>query len=247
VPAAEPFPKFRAHGLIIKDGAKMSKSRGNVVSPDLYMDHYGADTLRVYLLFLGPYDLGGDFRDESIAGAVRFMNRVWRIATASSLRADATDDRRERRRHALIKGVTERMEDLRYNTAIALMMSFADELSTDMSAGDVGLVDVETLLQLLAPLAPHVTEELWEHTGHSGSIHHSRWPSYDESLAAAQAVTIAVQVNGKPRATLTVAAGTSGNDLERQARDLPRIRELLDGKTIRRTIVVPDRIVNFVV
>jgi leucyl-tRNA synthetase len=211
------------------------------------MDRYGADTLRVYLLFLGPYDLGGDFRDESIAGAVRFMNRVWRIGTAESLVADTADESRERRRHALIKGITERMEDLRYNTAIALLMSFADELSTEVSAGDARLVDVETLLQLLAPLAPHITEELWEHTGHSGSIHHSRWPSYDASLAAAREVTIAVQVNGKPRATLTVPAATAGSELERQARELPRIRELLDGKTIRRTIVVPDRIVNFVV
>src|SRR5579884_666140 len=247
VPAAEPFPVFRAHGLIIKDGAKMSKSRGNVVSPDLYMDRYGADTLRVYLLFLGPYELGGDFRDEGIAGAVRFLNRVWRIGDAERFTDDPADDRRERRRHALVKGVTERLETLRYNTAIALLMSFADEVSGEAAEGRARRADVETLLQLLAPLAPHLTEELWERTGHTGSIHHSRWPDYDEALASAQEVTVSVQVNGKPRSTMVVPAGTAREDLERRARELPRMRELLEGQTIRKVVAVPDRIVNFVV
>jgi leucyl-tRNA synthetase len=210
------------------------------------MDRYGADTLRVYVLFLGPYDVGGDFRDEGIAGAVRFLNRVWRIGTAESLKDVVDDEARERRRHALVKGVTERMETLRYNTAIALLMSYADELSTEASRGEARRIDVETLLQLLAPLAPHLTEELWEHTGHTGSIHHSRWPAWDESLAAAQAVPISVQINGKPRATLEVPAGTQAEELERQARELPRIRELLDGKAVRKVIAVQDKVVNFV-
>jgi leucyl-tRNA synthetase len=233
--------------MIIKDGAKMSKSRGNVVSPDLYMDRYGADTLRVYLLFLGPYDFGGDFRDEGIAGAVRFLHRVWRIGTTSTLSDGVVDEQRERRRHALIKGVTERMEGLRYNTAIALLMSFADEVSAEASKGRARRVDVETLVQLLAPLAPHMTEELWERTGHTGSIHRSQWPDYDAELATAQEVTIAVQINGKVRDTLHVAAGTSAADLEQRARALPRITELLAGREPRKAIVVPGRIVNFVV
>jgi len=247
VPAPEPFPLFRANGIIIKDGHKMSKSRGNVVSPDLYMDRYGADTLRVYLLFLGPYDMGGDFSDAGIAGAVRFLNRVWRLGTADSLNADTGDEARERRRHALVKQVTERIETLRYNTAIALLMSFADEVNTEVGRGDARLVDVATLLQLLAPLAPYVTEELWERTGHSGSIHRSQWPVHDEALAAAREVAISVQVNGKPRASFNATAGTGADELERQARELPRMRELLDGGSVRRVIVVPDRVVNFVV
>jgi leucyl-tRNA synthetase len=247
VPAPEPFPKFRAHGMIIKSGAKMSKSRGNVVSPDAYMDRYGADTLRVYLLFLGPYDLGGDFRDEGIAGAVRFLNRTWRAVQACTAdSAGADDDRRERRRHRLVAQVTERLEELRYNTAIALMMSFVDDLTAEAAAGTARRADAETLLQLLAPFAPHLTEELWERTGHSGSIHHSRWPSFDASLAAAQQVTVAVQVNGRRRAELTVGAGLAAGELERQALDLPRVRELLGGATPRKVIVVPDRIVNIV-
>jgi leucyl-tRNA synthetase len=246
VPAQEPFPLFRANGLIIKDGAKMSKSRGNVVSPDLYLDQYGADTLRVYLLFLGPYEQGGDFRDEGISGAVRFLSRVWRVATTGTL-SDAVDDRRERRRHALVKGITERMEQLRYNTAIALLMTFAEELTADAAGGGARRVDVATLLQLLAPLAPHITEELWERTGHTGSIHRSPWPSYDESLAAAQEVTVSVQINGKPRDTLRVPAGTAPDVLEARARELPRIGDLLDGKPVRKVIAVPDRVVNFVI
>ena len=245
VPAPEPFPRFRAHGMIIKDGAKMSKSRGNVVNPDEYMDRFGADTLRLYLLFLGPYDLGGDFQDKGIAGATRFLNRVWRVAHSQLVAAP--DEQRERRRHRLIAGVTERVAELRYNTAIALMMSYVDELVAEAGEGRARPVDVETLLQLLAPLAPHVTEELWEHTGHTGSIHHSRWPDFDPSLAAAQEVAVAVQINGKTRATMQVPAGTSADELERRARELPRIAELLTGATVRKVVAVPDRIVNFVV
>jgi leucyl-tRNA synthetase len=245
VPVPEPFPLFRANGIIVKDGAKMSKSRGNVVSPDAYMDRHGADALRVYLLFLGPYDLGGDFRDEGMVGAVRFLNRVWRATQACSV-VDAGDEQRERRRHRLISQVTERMGDLRFNTAIALMMSFADEVNGEATAGRGRVVDAETLLQLLAPLAPHLTEELWERTGHSGSVHHSRWPSFDPALAAAQEVTLAVQVNGKKRAELHVAAGTSAAELEQLALALPRIAEVLDGARPRKVIVVQDRIVNIV-
>jgi leucyl-tRNA synthetase len=245
VPAPEPFPIFRAHGMIIKDGAKMSKSRGNVVSPDAYMDRHGADTLRVYLLFLGPYDLGGDFRDEGIAGAVRFLHRVWRASNAATS-PDTSDDHRERRRHRLVAQVTERMEELRYNTAIALMMSFVDDLTGEATAGTARRIDAETLLQLLAPLAPHITEELWERLGHQSSIHHSPWPTFDPALAAAQEVTIAIQINGKRRAELTVRAGMPSDELQSRAEAHPRIAEQLAGQSPRKVIVVPDRIVNIV-
>jgi len=143
--------------------------------------------------------------------------------------------------------VTERVEEFRYNTAIALMMSFVDELTSDVAAGVARRVDAETLLQLLAPFAPHITEELWERTGHSGSIHHSQWPSFDPSLAAAQEVTVAVQVNGKRRAELTVPAGLDAGELQRRALELPRIAEVLGGAQPRKVIAVPDRIVNIVV
>ena len=245
VPAPEPFPVFRGNGLIITGGAKMSKSRGNVVSPDLYMDRYGADTLRVYLLFLGPYELGGDFSDKGIAGAVRFLNRVARAVPAATADAPA-DETRERRRHRLVAQVTERLAELRFNTAIALMMSYTDELAAEAAAGTARRVDAETLVQLLAPLAPHLTEELWELTGHSGSVHRSAWPSFDPEMAAAQQVDVAVQVNGKRRGELHVSAGTPVDELQRMALALPRITEMLAGQEPRRVVVVPDRIVNIV-
>ncbi|TMC49486.1 MAG: leucine--tRNA ligase [Chloroflexi bacterium] len=244
VPAPEPFPVFRAHGLLIKDGAKMSKSRGNVVNPDEYLDRYGADTIRLYLMFLGPYSQGGDFRDDGVSGITRFLARVWRSALLAA--GDGTDESRERRRHRLIAGVQERYEQLRYNTAIALMMEFADALDEEAAAGTARRRDAETLMQLLAPLAPHITEELWERTGHRGSIHDGHWPEHDPELAAAAEVTIAVQINGKLRTTMRVPAGTPADELEQRALALPRITELLDGRQPRKVIVVVDRIVNVV-
>jgi leucyl-tRNA synthetase len=244
VPAPEPFPVFRAHGLLIKDGAKMSKSRGNVVNPDDYLDRYGADTVRLYLMFLGPYSQGGDFRDDGVAGITRFLGRVWRSVLLAG--TDTADEARERRRHRLIAGVQERYEELRYNTAIALLMEFADALDEEAAAGTARRQDAEILLQLLAPLAPHLTEELWERTGHRGSIHDGHWPEHDPALAAALEVTIAVQVNGRLRTTMQVPAGTPAAELEQRALALPRITELLDGRQPRKVIAVVDRVVNIV-
>ena len=245
VPDPEPYRRFRAHGLIIRNGAKMSKSKGNVVNPDEYLDRHGADTLRIYLMFLGPYSEGGDFRDDGIRGVSRFLERVWRVAQQAT--SEGEDEERERRRHRLIASVGERYADLRYNTAIAFLMEFSDALSHEAAAGTARRVDAETLLRLLAPLAPHITEELWERTGHPVSIHDSGWPEHDPELAAAQRVKMAVTVNGKVRDTLEVDAGLDRAELERLARALPRISELVEGKEVRKVVVVPDKIVNFVV
>ena len=245
----EPFTKFRAHGMIVKDGAKMSKSRGNVVNPDEYIERYGADTFRLYLMFLGPYTAGGDWRDEGITGITRFLQRVWRgtqHATAVALDLD-DDSERERRRHRLIRSVDQDIAELHYNTAIAQLMEFSRELDHEASAGRGRRVDAETLLLCLAPFAPHVTEELWQRTGHDGSVHaRGGWPEHDPELAARAEVEIAVQVNGKLRGTLTVAAGTPGDDLRQRALELPRIVELLAGAEPRKVVVVVDRVVNIV-
>jgi leucyl-tRNA synthetase len=157
------------------------------------------------------------------------------------------DAGRERRRHRLIADVGERYADLRYNTAIAFLMEFADALAREAAEGTARRVDAETLLQLLAPLAPHITEELWERTGHRGSIHDSRWPEHDPALAAAQQVTVVAQVNGRVRDQMQVEAGLDPAELERRARALPRIAALLEGREVRRVVAVPDRLVNFVV
>ncbi len=245
VPAPEPFTRFRAHGLLNYNGAKMSKSKGNVVNPDEYIERYGADTLRLYLLFLGPYEEGGDFHDDGIRGISRFIERVWRATLRSH--KQGRDDRRERRRHRLLARVDAAVANLRYNVAIAFLMEFARELDREADGGDARRVDAETLIHLLAPFAPHLTEELWERTGHDDSVFTMPWPDHDPELAADELVTIPVQVNGRLRATLTVDAGTPTAELERQALALPRIVELLDAAAPKRVITVVDRVVNVVV
>jgi leucyl-tRNA synthetase len=243
----EPFARFRAHGMIVKDGFKMSKSRGNVVNPDEYIDKYGADTFRLYLMFLGPYTAGGDFRDEGIVGVTRFLYRVWR-ATQTATTADDDDDVRERRRHRLIGGVDEDIASLHFNTAIAQLMEFARDVDQEATEGRGRRLDAETLLLCLAPFAPHITEELWQRTGHDGSVHRrGGWPEHDPALAARLEVEVAVQVNGKLRGTLTVPAGTGEDLLRQRALELPRITAILAGAEPRKVVAVIDRVVNVVV
>ncbi len=243
----EPFRRFRAHGMIVKDGNKMSKSRGNVVNPDEYIEQFGADTFRLFLMFLGPYTAGGDFRDEGIAGVTRFLHRVWR-ATQNATAGDADDEERERRRHRLIGGVDEDIAGLHYNTAIAQLMEFTHHVDQEASAGRGRRIDAETLLLCLAPFAPHVTEELWQRTKHEGSVHdRGGWPAHDPKLAARLEVEVAVQVNGKLRAAMTVPAGTGKDELSQRALELPRIAELLGEQKPRTVIAVVDRVVNLVI
>jgi leucyl-tRNA synthetase len=247
VPVPEPFARFRAHGMIVMSGAKMSKSRGNVVNPDEYIDEYGADTFRIFMMSLGPYTEGGDFRDEAIAGIPRFLNRVWRATQLAGV-DDDVDPAKERRRHRFIKRVDDDISELRYNTAISALMEFARTLDHEAGEGRARRLDVETLLHCLAPFAPHITEELWQRTGRDGSVHErGAWPEYDIELARPERVSVAVTVNGKRRAEFEADAGTAADDLERQALILPRIAEILDGRQPKRVVAVVDRIVNIVV
>jgi leucyl-tRNA synthetase len=242
----EPFTRFRAHGMIVKDGFKMSKSRGNVINPDEYIDRFGADAFRLYLMFLGPYTAGGDFRDDGITGLTRFLHRVWR-ATQNATATDGDDDVRERRRHRLMGGVDEDIAGLHFNTAIAQLMEFARDLDREATEGRGRRVDAETLLLCLAPFAPHITEELWMRTGHDESVHaRGGWPEHDPALAARQEVEIAVQINGKLRGTITVPAGTPEDELRQRALELPRVAEQLAGAEPRKVVVVVDRVVNVV-
>ncbi len=246
VPVPEPFTRFRAHGMLTFGGrGKMSKSRGNVVNPDDYMARHGADTLRLYLMFLGPFLEGGEWSDEGMRGQSRFLERVWRCVQlcASDEGADAP---RERRRHRTIARVERAIEDLHYNTAISALHEFQHGLDEDLASGGGRRVDALTLVQLLAPFAPHITEELWERLGEDGSVHRAPWPQHDPALAAGATVTIAVQVNGRLRATFACLAGTASAELERLALAQPRVIETLAGRPPRKVVVVPDRIVNVV-
>jgi leucyl-tRNA synthetase len=247
VPGPEPFTRFRAHGLLTLATGKMSKSRGNVVNPDDYMARFGADTLRLHLMFLGPYLEGGEWNEGGMIGQSRFLERVWRSVPRCEGDA-AQDPERERRRHRTIARVQRSIEELHYNTAISALHELQRGIDDDLAAGGGGRrIDARTLVQLLAPFAPHLAEELWERLGEPGSVHRSAWPEHDPALAAETRVTIAVQVNGRLRATFECDAGAPAAELERLAREQPRVVELLAGRAVRQVIAVPDRVVNLVV
>jgi leucyl-tRNA synthetase len=240
----EPFQRFRAHGLIVKDGAKMSKSKGNVVVPDDYIAQWGADTFRTYLMFLGPYQEGGDFREAGISGPAGFLHRLWdAVLTAEDRPIDAAV---EQKLHATIAKVTDDVEVLSFNTAIAAMMEYLNAVRAGGRTPERAAV--EPVVCLVAPFAPHVAEELWERLGNADSLFRTgRWPRHDPAKAVADTVEFVVQVNGKLRARLHMARGIA----EAAARDAAladeNVRKFLDGMQLRKTIFVPDRLLNLVV
>jgi len=239
----EPFPKLRAHGLIVKDGAKMSKSRGNVVVPDAYIQQWGADTFRMYLMFLGAFQEGGDFRETGIVGIRRFLDKVWQLA--HEVRPDGNlTPTVERKLHQTIKKVGVDTESLDYNTAIAAMMEYVNEVREAGAATRAGL---EPLLIMLAPYAPHFAEELWARLGHDKSVFEARWPTHDERLATAGDVEIAVQVNGRLRSRLTVPRGMQQAEVVARVLADAAVKKFVDGAPVKKVIYVQDRLVNLVV
>jgi leucyl-tRNA synthetase len=239
----EPFPKLRAHGLIVKDGSKMSKSRGNVVVPDAYIQQWGADTFRMYLMFLGAFQEGGDFRETGIVGIRRFLDKVWQLAH-EVVPARHLTPAVERKLHQTIKKVGADTERLDYNTAIAAMMEYVNEAR---EAGGTPREGLEPLLVMLAPYAPHFAEELWELLGHDTSVFEARWPSHDERLATAGDVEIAVQVNGRLRSRLTVPRGMQQADVVARVLADEAVKKFVNGEPLKKVIYVQDRLVNLVV
>jgi leucyl-tRNA synthetase len=238
-----PFKKFRAHGLIVRDGTKMSKSRGNVVIPDQYFDSLGADAFRVYLMFIGPFEEGGDFRDAGTSGARRFLDRLW--ASAHEAVATGTPDAEVMRKlHQTIKKVGDDIPKLSYNTAIAAMMEYMNVLRRGERV--LHRAEVEPLVQLVSPFAPHIAEELWAHFGHSASVFDSGWPAYDAVLAATETIELVVQVNGKTRGKVSVAPDVSQDAAVAAAMADPAIAKFVSGSP-KKVILVPRRLVNIVV
>ena len=246
----EPFPKLRAHGIIVKDGAKMSKSRGNVVVPDAYINEWGADTFRMYLMFLGPFQEGGDFRDEGITGIRRFLEKLWTLAHEVSPAPGVSPgfpgipESVVRKLNQTVRKVGSDLEALQYNTAIAAMMEYVNEVR---SAGCTDRAAVEPLVVMLAPFAPHLAEELWVVLGHETTVFDAGWPKHDDALAAMGDVEIVVQVNGKVRGRLTVARGVSQQDVETRAYAEEAVKKFLEGKTPKKVVYVQDRLLNVVV
>lgn len=238
----EPFTQFRAHGLIIRDGAKMSKTKGNVINPDEYVNAWGADAFRMYLMFLGPYQEGGDFRSQGISGVRRFLDRLW--GSVRDAKREGEPDRDVLRKlHQVIRKVGVDTPALAYNTAIAAMMEY---MNTLRRAERVAHIDeVAPLVQLVAPFAPHLAEECWHHFGHETSVFDGGWPVCDESLAAESEIEVAVQVMGKTRGRVHVAVDATQEVVLAMAMADPSIAKFVTGEP-RKIIHVPGRLLNIV-
>jgi leucyl-tRNA synthetase len=250
----EPFTRLFNQGTIIANKQKMSKSRGNVVNPDNYVSDMGADAVRAYLMFVGPWEQGGDWNDSGIGGMGRWFNRVWTLAadgyTVAAPQAEAEKELR-RLMHQTIRKVTEDMDRLRFNTMLAALMEYTNFLAKIKDSGNVSKKTwdeaIATLLLLLAPTAPHLTEELWEMTGHAYSIHNQAWPKWDAGLAKEDEITLVVQVNGKLRDRITVPASISEAAAKEAAQSSDKVKTFLTGKTVAQVIYVPGKLVNLVV
>lgn len=248
VPFKEPFKRLVHQGMITKDGAKMSKSKGNVVSPDSFVEKYGSDVFRMYLMFMGPFTQGGDWNDKGITGISRFVQKFWKAITGPSL--SKTSPAMQRMLHKTIKKVTEDIQKLHYNTAIAALMELINETSRE----GLDTKSKAILIQLIAPMAPHLAEELWTAL-HGldvkkktwGSVFDETWPKYNPKLTVDDMVQLVVQVNGKVRATVEVAADVSKDDALQIARMQENVKRYLEGQTVLKEIFVPGKLVSFVV
>lgn len=246
LPFDEPFRKLRLHGFVTKDGAKMSKSRGNVVNPDEYFARVGSDPFRAYLLFMGPFDQDNDFSDQNLVGVTRFLDRVWRQVTEPAPATGAGVDMRPL--HRYVKKVTDELDRYQFHTSIAALMEYSNWIGANRDAftAEQRTEALRVLNLLLAPITPFLAEELWERQGGGYSVHQQDWPTYDPALIAEETVTLIVQVNGKLRDRIEAPADIT----EQGARDLvassARVASFLEGKTPKKVIYVPGKLINIV-
>jgi leucyl-tRNA synthetase len=238
----EPFSRFRAHGLIVREGAKMSKSKGNVVNPDEYIDAWGADAFRTYLMFLGPYEEGGDFRDKGISGVKRFLDRLWKSVHDAD-RSAAVDPEVQRKLHQTIRKVGEDIAKLSYNTAIAAMMEYMNAMRAGERTPRLG--EVKPLVQLVSPFAPHIAEELWSVLGETKSVFDSGWPAYDAALVEDERITMAVQVNGKTRGTVQVGKTATQDEVMAAVMEDAGLAKFVTA-TPKRIVFVLGRLINII-
>jgi leucyl-tRNA synthetase len=254
----EPFLRLFNQGTIISQHMKMSKSRGNVVNPDLYVSRLGADTVRAYLMFIAPWERGGDWNDSGISGIHRWLQRVWTLVLENYTALAASPEDRSRAEqdltrftHQTIKSVTEDIEKIRFNTMIASMMEYTNYLDDVHAKGSVSEAawkkSVEILMLLVAPTAPHMSEELWNRSGYSYSIHNQKWPIWNEEMVKAEQVTLVIQVNGKLRDRFPVPVTISEEEAKKLAFESSKVKPHIEGKQIVNTIYVPRKLVNLVV
>jgi len=256
----EPFTRLFNQGIIIAEKQKMSKSLGNVITPDEYVAELGADAVRAYLMFLAPWEQGGEWNDSSISGISRWLNRIWQLVLdeykpdekAAPDRTQTEEKALSRFTHQTVRRVTQDLEKLRFNTMLSALMEFTNYLAKAKETGAISpsawQESIDILLRLLAPTAPHLTEELWERTGRPYSIHNQSWPQWDKKLAQDEEITLVVQVNGKLRDRITVPVSITEDKLPQILQEKAvKANAYLEGKKIRKRIYVPGRLVNFVV
>jgi Leucyl-tRNA synthetase len=241
VPTPEPYQKRTSHGMILgSNGEKMSKSRGNVVNPDDIVQDYGADTLRTYEMFIGAFELSASWSEEGVKGCRRFLERVWKLQDILTDEEGYSADL-ETKMHQTIKKVSSDFENLKYNTAIAAMMSLINEF---YKKNAITRGEYKTLLTLLNPVAPHITEELWQTAGFEGRLYQAAWPEFEEEKTVESVVEIGVQVNGKMRVTINVSKDETKENVINMAKEA--LGDKLTGNIVKE-IYVPGRIVNIVV
>jgi len=255
MPVRAPVKRLFNQGMILgEDNEKMSKSRGNVVNPDEWVRTYGADTVRAYLMFIGPWDQGGPWSPKGIEGMVRFMNDVWFLSQHREGDGKAPTPVREQELrvalHQTLKKVTDDYGAFKYNTLLAALMGFRNQLKSlrgELEGTPVWREAIEGLLLMLAPVTPFITEELWHRLGHTESIHRQAWPVYDPALITTESVTMVIQINGKFRDRVDIAAGLPAGEMESIALERPKVREALGDRQVRKVIPVGDKLINIVV
>ena len=252
VPTSEPYKKRTSHGLILAEGGeKMSKSKGNVVNPDTIIKHFGADTLRLYEMFMGPFEQSIAWSEDALVGPRRFLEKVWKIGGRIQLSAhgQASGDSRPIASdlsllgHQTIKKVSEDIENIKFNTAVSSLMVYVNALERQK---DVSQKEFEILLLLLAPFVPHISEELWHLIGHQDSIHKQSWPTFDPNKIESEEIILAIQVNGKVRASLKVSVNDGEEEVKARALSLPEVQKWLVGKAPKKVIIVPKKIISIV-
>ncbi len=254
LPFREPFARLLNQGQLLgPDGLRMSKSRGNVITPDAMVETYGADALRIYEMFMAPFEQDIAWSTEGIQGAWRFLKRLWHLygeTFSQSADSQADDPVLRRLLHKTIRRMDERIEAFRFNTMVSTLMEFVNALSERQRTDAWHTRDfhtaLETLLVLLAPAAPHIVEELWQLTGHAGSVHQQTWPAWDADLARDERVQIPVQINGRLREVIEVAYDASPEDIQREALSAEQVKQHLSGKSVKRVIYVPGKVLNVV-
>jgi len=241
----EPFSRLFNQGTLYYQGAKMSKSKGNIVTPDYIFEKFGADTMRLYELFMGPAEQATEWSDKGVIGCYRFLNRVWNLQNEiKDLRLKIKDSNLEKLVHKTIKKVTEDIENFRFNTAVSALMILTNEMEKQEQ---LSIISYQSLIKLLAPMAPHISEELWQRLGHQKSIFFEKWPKYEPKLVKEEMITLVIQINGKVRDKIEVPVDISEKDAKELTLGREKVKKWIEGKEVKKVIFIPGKLINIVI